>query len=155
MCINRSITLCEILYQHLTYPVLSSACTVYPSMQSLIMSRRNRGSSFHHLAQAYRNLQLRFFFLMPLNGAPWPAGAEDCCRLLSSLATTMLIACSKISSTPLISLLLHSRYIAPILSATACPCSRVTGVSPWVFSRSMQVFLVRRSDLRPRRINGV
>jgi hypothetical protein len=65
------------------------------------------------------------------------------------------MACSKISSTPFISLLLHSMYSAPIFWATAWPCSWVTGVRPWVLRRSMQVLLVRRSDLRPMRTRGV
>lgn len=96
---------------------------------------------------------LFFFFLTPSNAGSWPE-AGFCCWLLLSYATTVLIACVKISSTPVISLLLHSMYFAPIFRATAKPCSCVTGVKPCVFKRSMQVRFVRRSDLRPTRTNG-
>lgn len=124
----------------------------------------------------YKKLQFRFFFLkvrMPerppppeplrlllLAAAPPLDGLDDAAamaasRLRRSLATTMSIAWSKISSTPCISLLLHSIYWAPIFLATVMPWSVVTGVSPCVFSISMHVFLCRRSDLRPTRIRGV
>jgi hypothetical protein len=72
-----------------------------------------------------------------------------------SLPTATVTASSNTSSTPVISLLLHSMYWAPIRSATAAPCSGVTGVRPWVLRRSIQVRFVRRSDLRPTRIRGV
>lgn len=105
----------------------------------------------------YRNLQLLFFFLIPPLCWPPPElpGADCCCWLLLSFWTTVLMAEMNISSTPVISLLLHSMYLAPILLATAIPCSCVTGVKPWVLRRSMQVLLVRRSDLRPTRTSGV
>ena len=44
-----------------------------------------------------------------------------------SLATTVRMARSKISSTPSISLLLHSMYCAPIFLATAKPLLRCDG----------------------------
>ncbi len=100
----------------------------------------------------YRILQLLFFFLLLT-----PPSFED--PLLSgplySSPTAMVMAVSKISSTPVISLLLHSMYVAPIRSATARPCSVVTGVRPCVLRSSMQFFLCRRSDFRPSRITGV
>lgn len=95
------------------------------------------------------NLQLRFLFFAPLGPS------DEAVHTSVPLPTAMVTARSKISCTPLISLLLHSRYVAPILRATVAPCSGVTGVSPCVFSRSMQVRLVRRSDLRPTRMTGV
>ena len=59
--------------------------------------------------------------------APWLL----CHRWIScSRPTAVLTASSKTSSTPFISLLLHSTYIAPIRFATAWPCSGVTGVRP-------------------------
>ena len=95
-----------------------------------------------------------FLFLTPSTGC-WVRCDEVCCWLLRSFATTVFIAWVKISSTPVISLLLHSIYFAPIFRATAMPCSWVTGVKPWVLSRSMHVLFVRRSDLRPTRMRGV
>lgn len=74
---------------------------------------------------------------------------------LSSASITIFTASSKTWSTPCISLLLHSTYVAPIRFATAWPCSGVTGVRPWVLRRSMHVRLVRRSDFRPTRMRGV
>jgi hypothetical protein len=74
---------------------------------------------------------------------------------LSSTSMTVFTASSKTRSTPRISLLLHSTYVAPIRVATACPCSGVTGVRPCVLRRSMHVFFDLRSDFRPTRINGV
>ena len=67
----------------------------------------------------------------------------------------MLIASSKTSSTPVMSLLLHSMYMAFIRLATACPCSGVTGVSPCVLKTSIHVRFVRRSVLSPTRMMGV
>lgn len=78
-----------------------------------------------------------------------------CCRFSISCPTAVLTASSKTSSTPDISLLLHSTYTAPIRFATAWPCSGVTGVNPWVLRRSIQERLQRRSDLSPTRISGV
>lgn len=78
-----------------------------------------------------------------------------CWRVSISCPTAVLTASSKTSSTPRISLLLHSTYTAFMRFATAWPCSGVTGVRPWVLRRSMQARLVRRSDLRPTRIRGV
>lgn len=72
-----------------------------------------------------------------------------------SYPTAVLTAMSKISCTPFISLLLHSTYVAPICLATLWPCSGVTGVKPWVLSRSIHARFVRRSDLRPTRMRGV
>src|SRR3569833_1118826 len=94
-------------------------------------------SSRHHRAVAhYSMLHLRFFFLRPtptpgpLPLAPPPPAAACVSRLRRSLATTVRRARSKISSTPVISLELHSMYWAPIFCATASPCSVVTGVRP-------------------------
>lgn len=100
-----------------------------------------------------------FFPRFPFHPIPEPLPAN---RSLSrvffisiSCPTAVLTASSKTSSTPLISLLLHSTYIAFICRATRCPCSGVTGVNPWVLSKSMQERFVRRSDLRPTSMSGV
>lgn len=109
---------------------------------------------------------LFFFFEMPTPGRgapPLPKAipppllpfVASCSRFFRSFATTVRMAHSKISSTPVISLLLHSIYPAPIFWETARPCSVVTGVRPWVLSMSIHVFLYRRSDLRPTRMSGV
>jgi len=99
-------------------------------------------------------------FLPPTT--PFPPPPPPCCCGTGFLAfnatscpTAVSTAISKISCTPSISLLLHSTYVAPICFATLAPCSGVTGVRPWVFSRSMQARLVRRSDFRPTRMRGV
>ena len=96
-----------------------------------------------------KSLQDLFFFrLVPEEWLCWS-------RTAISSPTAVLIAVSKTSSTPRISLLLHSMYLAPILAATAWPCSGVTGVRPCVLKSSMQLRLWRRSDLRPTRMIGV
>jgi hypothetical protein len=119
----------------------------------------------------YRILQVRFLILLPGRGPPLPEGAAPV-RLLRLLRPARLAGCSadqpcssieiaastafaKTSSTPRISLLLHSAYVAPIRRATFSPCSGVMGVRPWVLRSSMQVRLLRRSDLSPTRIIGV
>ncbi len=96
---------------------------------------------------------LPFFFGLP-PGFCWN-GDWLCWRVSISCPTAVLTASSKTSSTPRISLLLHSTYMAFMRFATAWPCSGVTGVRPWVLRRSMQARLVRRSDLSPTRIRGV
>lgn len=111
-------------------------------------------------------IQRNWHFLFFLLGIPTPesrfrlplpaaADAADSSWFLRSLATTVRMARSKISSTPRISLLLHSMYSAFIFLATTMACSVVTGVRPCVLSMSMHVFLYRRSDLRPTRTRGV
>lgn len=100
-----------------------------------------------------------FFPRFPFHPIPEPLPANRSLSLASfisiSCPTAVLTANSKTSSTPLISLLLHSTYIAFICRATRWPCSGVTGVNPWVLSSSMQERLVRRSDLRPTSMSGV
>ena len=96
---------------------------------------------------------LPFFFGLP-PGFCWN-GDWLCWRVSISCPTAVLTASSKTSSTPRISLLLHSTYMAFMRFATAWPCSGVTGVRPWVLRRSMQARLVRRSDLSPTRMRGV
>lgn len=108
----------------------------------------------------YKILQFRFLSFFP--GRP-PLGCLvlllllGCCvfQPCSSIDTAMSTALANTSSTPRISLLLHSTYVAPIRCATALPCSGVMGVSPWVLRSSMHVRLVRRSDFRPTRMMGV
>ena len=95
------------------------------------------------------------FLLLRFPPPPPDACAPVCRFVASSSLTATLMAVSKISSTPFISLLLHSMYRAFMRAATDWPCSEVTGVSPCVFSRSIQVRLLRRSDLRPRSMMGV
>lgn len=105
--------------------------------------------------QPHNSLQDLFFFLPPPPpplAAPMPP-AEP--RSSLPAFTAILTASSNTSSTPTISLLLHSTYVAPIRDATAAPCSGVTGVRPCVLSRSIQARFVRRSDFRPTRIKGV
>ena len=104
----------------------------------------------------HRIRQLRFFFFFITTPYEFvPPSWSAVLWLLRSLATTMSIAMAKISSTPILSLLLHSMYRAPIFSATAIPVSVVTGVNPCVLSRSMHVRFVRKSDLRPTSTSGV
>jgi hypothetical protein len=103
----------------------------------------------------YRNLQPPFFFLFLSPLIPLPRPPALVISLSSSSRIATIIAVSKISSTPMFSLDEHSIYRAPMRCAIAMPCSGVTGVRPWVLRRSMQVFLWRRSDFRPRRIKGV
>ena len=97
--------------------------------------------------------------LLPFLGFTPPVfcwnGNWVCSRVAISCPTAVLTASSKTSSTPCISLLLHSTYTAFIRFATDWPCSGVTGVRPWVLRRSMQARFVRRSDLRPTRMRGV
>lgn len=100
---------------------------------------------------AHRKLHFLFFLRIPAAPGMPPrwllSRLEDwrcaacASRFRLSFETTVTMACSKISSTPFISLLLHSMYWAFIFCATPMPCSRVTGVRPWVLSMSMQVFL--------------
>lgn len=101
----------------------------------------------------------QFFPFLDFFGLPPPRPIlcceSRCSRISISCPTAVLTANSKTSSTPCISLLLHSTYMAPIRLATAWPCSGVTGVRPWVLRRSMQDRLARRSDLRPTRMRGV
>lgn len=115
---------------------------------------RDTVSRKQEATQVHRILQLRFFFL--LLGTPLPLLAI--CRSalrFSSSPTATVIARLKMSSTPVISLLLHSMYEAPILEATCLPCSVVTGVRPWLRRSSIQFFLCRRSDFRPSKMIGV
>lgn len=108
-------------------------------------------------------LQVRFLILFPPPPPPPPCPALlpglKLWRLLfqpcSSTATTVLTARENTSSTPRISLLLHSTYDAFMRLAIISPCSWVTGVRPWVLSSSMQFRLPRRSDFKPTRIIGV
>ena len=105
----------------------------------------------------HRNLHILFLTFFPgiAPPPPLPLGTAFSSYELSSASITVLTASSKTWSTPRISLLLHSTYVAPIRSATALPCSGVTGVRPWVLRRSMHVRLLRRSDFRPTRMRGV
>lgn len=104
-----------------------------------------------------RILQLLFLGFLTTSTRPPGRSCLDsrCCFIAISWPTAVFTANSKTSSTPFISLLLHSTYMAPICFATLWPCSGVTGVRPWVLRRSMHTRLVRRSDLSPTRMSGV
>ena len=105
---------------------------------------------------SHRILHVLFFtFRRPLRGTLLPLLLLPRSYVSSSTWIAVLIASSKTSATPLCSLALHSIYVAPIRSATACPCSGVTGVRPCVRRSSMHVRLFRRSDLRPTKTRGV
>lgn len=148
----------------------------------LVVRPREKGSSdrggkrveeedTEQVESIYRILQVRFLTFFPGRGAPPPVDV-GLARLLTLLRPPRLVgswvdhpcssieiaastAFAKTSSTPRISLLLHSAYVAPIRWATFSPCSGVMGVKPWVFRSSMQVRLLRKSDFRPTRIIGV
>lgn len=116
----------------------------------------------------YRILQVRFLIFLPGRAPPPPEGMAlaRLLRLLrpvgcwavhpcSSIVMASSTALAKTSSTPRISLLLHSAYVAPIRWATFSPCSGVIGVRPCVLRSSIQVRLLRKSDFKPTRIMGV
>ena len=107
--------------------------------------------------QDQRMRQRLFFNFLPptLLAPPWVAHRAFSSFISISLPTAVLTASSKISCTPSISLLEHSKYMAPICWATVLPCSCVTGVKPCVLSMSIQARLWRRSDLSPTRTRGV
>ena len=113
----------------------------------------NESHSTMNACSTQRILQLLLFFLFA--GAAAVAPPSFPVSSSSRPRTAMSMAVSKISCTPFISFEEHSMYIAPIFSATARPCCCVTGVRPWVLRSSMQVLLLRRSDLRPQRMMGV
>lgn len=112
-----------------------------------------------HLPTSCQSMRQPLFLLFLVTGdlRPPASGLDSrcCCFDAFSCPTAVLTANSNTSSTPFISLLLHSTYTAPICLATRCPCSGVTGVKPWVLRRSMQTRFVRRSDFRPTRMSGV
>ena len=124
--------------------------------------QRNHRRHFEPLHTQRMEHGPRLFDLLLEAPAPPMAGLPPncfCVCLCSFIAisrpTAVSTASSNTSCTPDISLLLHSTYMAPIWLATFWPCSAVTGVRPWVLRRSMQDFLLRRSDLRPTRMRGV
>lgn len=134
-------------------------------LKILRISCRDSNQSVHDLismvskekkfVRNHRIVQLfDFFFFTAAAERPGFTYALSSGTMCSS-PTARAIAFSNMSSTPCISLLLHSMYVAPILLATACPASVATGVRPWVRSSSMQFLLYRRSDLRPTRMIGV
>ncbi len=141
------------------HPRFMPAITPYPCL-FIIRQRHKHEVSFQRIRHPL------FFSLRPPPPIgppliPPPLPPLYCGRIclssfrLISIPTAVSTASSNTSCTPFISLLLHSTYVAPICLATFCPCSCVTGVRPWVLSRSMQVRLVRRSDFRPMRMRGV
>ena len=103
----------------------------------------------------YKILQVLFLiFLRSFTAALLPL-LPPRSKLSSSTWIAVLMASSKTSATPICSFAEHSIYLAPILFATAWPCSGVTGVRPCVRRSSIHVRLFRRSDLRPTRTSGV
>ena len=125
------------------------------------------GGNTDRVESIYRILQVRFLIFLPGRGPPPPEGTAlaRLLRLLrpigcganqsSSIEMAESTALAKTSSTPRISLLLHSAYVAPIRWATFAPCSGVMGVRPCVLRSSIQVRLLRKSDFKPTRIIGV
>lgn len=133
---------------------------VYNAVANASKCSRHTSKAKHEQPAAQSILHGPLFlpFLPPTTPFPPPpccCGTGFLAFIATSCPTAVSTAISKISCTPSISLLLHSTYVAPICFATLAPCSGVTGVRPWVFSRSMQARLVRRSDFRPTRMRGV
>lgn len=112
-------------------------------------------SEYSECKATQRMKHLLLFFLLATGPPIFPPAPPFSSPSSSRPRTATSRAVSKMSCTPFISFEEHSIYIAPILSATARPCCCVTGVRPWVLRSSMQVLLLRRSDLRPQRIMGV
>lgn len=102
---------------------------------------QNRKEKKENSSQPWSSYKIVHFFFFFNFFCPWP--------------TAISIAKSNTSCTPIISLLLHSAYRAPMRFATSSPCCCVTGVIPCVLRSSITFLFFRRSVLRPTRTTGV